>query len=145
MTIDELDAEIKSLEDQIALNNSSNDVRNYGHLNKRHQRQIELCRLAKIGLSGTPTRLCVTCGKEVDADRYKRGDAVDDCKSPDACTLDMTDKEALLYWRQKAHEFQTPEQLKQANDAAFNEGIEAAAEVVPLIYQLASLSQLKRT
>jgi hypothetical protein len=52
-----------------------------------------------------PKRLCVSCGKEVDATKYAQGGNtfVEGCKSPDACLLDMTDREAADYWKAKWH------------------------------------------
>lgn len=50
------------------------------------------------------TRLCVTCSKVVDAEQFKPGDSHPDCADPSgmsACTFDMTEIEAINYWRQK--------------------------------------------
>lgn len=54
------------------------------------------------------TRLCVNCGKSVDAAKYKPGDVVDGCVDPETgyagCALDMTAEEAWVHWKGVAHE-----------------------------------------
>ena len=54
---------------------------------------------------GKMVRLCVVCGKTVDATVYKRGDIVPSCAASPACTLDMTLEEAVDHWRGVAHEY----------------------------------------
>lgn len=50
-------------------------------------------------------RLCVTCGKLVDAEKVKRGDDLPECRSlldgaeVAPCTFDLTPQEAIEYWR----------------------------------------------
>ena len=53
--------------------------------------------------AGEGGRLCVACGRTLPAshDRTKPGLG---CKSPDACTIDMTLDEAFLFWRQRSHD-----------------------------------------
>lgn len=56
-------------------------------------------------MSAPEQRMCVVCGKEFDAELFKRGDAP--CGAEDEfapCTLDMTHSEAWLHWRQLAHD-----------------------------------------
>lgn len=53
------------------------------------------------------TRMCLNCGKMVDAKEIKRGDELPECIGPEglsACTFDLTPQEAWLHWREVAHE-----------------------------------------
>lgn len=61
-------------------------------------------------------RMCVNCGRIVDAQQYARGDTVDGCKSPDACCLDMTPQEAWLHWRDKCHNDRSAAQAQHRRD-----------------------------
>jgi hypothetical protein len=58
----------------------------------------------------TDTRMCVNCGKVVDATLYKPGDSLPECEGVvdgitlSACTFDLTPEEAWLHWHKIAHE-----------------------------------------
>ena len=60
--------------------------------------------IARLREAAGELRLCVSCGKTVDAKIYKPGDTVGGCGSEPACVLDMTPQEAWVHWRDVAHE-----------------------------------------
>lgn len=61
-------------------------------------------------------RLCVNCGR-VFPREWDRTKAPADCKSPDACTIDMTAEEAFRHWKAEAHVERTrAEELEKALD-----------------------------
>ena len=75
-------------------------------------------------------RLCVTCGKLVDAEKVKRGDDLPECRSildgveVATCTFDLTPQEAIEYWRSEAATLRAEvERLREAltEIAAFND------------------------
>lgn len=70
-------------------------------------------------------RMCVNCGLVVPAshDRAQPGPA---CEAPDACTFDLTPREAWEYWRAKAHQARADAQAAVALVAE-----RAAAEADP--------------
>lgn len=48
-------------------------------------------------------RPCLTCGRYLPKE-HNRAKPGPGCKSPEACTIDMTTEEVLEHWRKKAHE-----------------------------------------
>lgn len=85
------------------------------------------------GASETCERLCVNCGKTALA---KRGDVLPECVGPDgmaACTFDMTDTEAALFWRRKWHE--QHEELRDWRSAALRVGEQLATDGPPGYYE----------
>ena len=49
-------------------------------------------------------RMCVNCGRVVPAS-HDRAEPGPGCKAPDACTFDLTPREAWEHWRAKAHQY----------------------------------------
>lgn len=65
------------------------------------------------------TRMCLNCGKTVDANEIKRGDELPECIGPEglsACTFNLTPQEAWLHWRKVAQERR--EEVERLNNIA---------------------------
>lgn len=77
-------------------------------------------------------RMCVNCGKTVDAAIYKRGDELPGCADDGmaACTFDMTPSEACRHWSERWHELAASQAvlIVEAREAGRREGLEAAAK-----------------
>ena len=73
-------------------------------------------------------RICLTCGKTVDAEKVKRGDDLGECMMADgiaACLFDMTPIEAAEYWRGKWHR-ERPAEIAAARAEGRKDGLEEA-------------------
>jgi len=91
--------------------------------------ELMAAEIDRLRLSAGETRLCVVCGKEVDAKTYKRGDVVKECAASPACTLDITQQEAADHWRQQWHE----QNRAMAGLVKAGEAILAAVDACPRI------------
>ena len=77
----------------------------------------------KEGLRRETGRQCVNCGRWFPKE-WDRAKAPDDCKSPDACTIDMTADEAWQHWRKEAHTERARAESSEALVAELREKVE---------------------
>lgn len=70
-------------------------------------------------------RLCVNCGR-VFPREWDRTKAPADCKSPDACTIDMTAEEAFRHWKAEAHVERTRAEAAETRYAELARALEEA-------------------
>ena len=75
------------------------------------------------GLGRETGRQCVNCGRWFPKE-WDRAKAPDDCKSPDACTIDMTADEAWQHWRKEAHTERARAESSEALVAELREKVE---------------------
>lgn len=73
-------------------------------------------------------RLCLSCGRSFPAEQG-RTESPAGCRSPEACTIDMTHEEAFMHWSKKAHD------LMVENDRLWRD-YHVAVAAVPMVFLL---------
>ena len=90
---------------------------------ERSATRIRALASEKEGLRRETGRQCVNCGRWFPKE-WDRAKAPDDCKSPDACTIDMTADEAWQHWRKEAHTERARAESSEALVAELREKVE---------------------